>query len=236
VTTYEIVVTDVTCYGSLYCVAGWDRLSGGMIRPEPPGATARMESSRFWGAQLAGPGKVFSVGNVVRFVAAPALPDFLLPHATEDRVVDLASGIQVLGYLSAPQLAAAAAAGVSASLDAAFDGGLVRPPSRKAYVPTGHRGRSLGAIEIAPTDIIFFENDFDPTKRKLRARVTVGGIVYDLSVPADAARTRWKAGGLQALRADLNASNRVHVRAGLSRPFSARPNECYSQVNGVYFL
>ena len=30
-TTYEIVITDVTQYGSLYCVAGWDLQDGGMI-------------------------------------------------------------------------------------------------------------------------------------------------------------------------------------------------------------
>ena len=88
-TTYEIVVTDVTCYGSLFCVAGWDRVSNRMIRPEPPGASAKMESSRFWDGQTVGPGKTLSIGNVVRFVAGPALPDFLFPHATEDRIVDL---------------------------------------------------------------------------------------------------------------------------------------------------
>jgi hypothetical protein len=236
VTNYEIVVTDVTCYGSLFCVAGWDRLSDRMIRPEPPGATAKIESSRFWDGQTAGPGKTLSVGNVVRLVAGPALPDFLFPHATEDRIVDLKTPMVVLTQLTPPQVAEAVATGVSATLNAAFDGALVRPASRKAYVPTGHQGRSLGAIEIAPTEITFFENTFDANKPKLRARVTSDGNVFDLSVPADTARTRWKAAGLAGLKADAQASNRIHVRVGLSRPFSAKPNDCYSQVNGVLFL
>lgn len=89
VATYEIIVTDVTCYGSLYCVAGWDRLTGQMIRPEPPGANAADEASRFWNAGYAGPGKTFAVGNVVTLIATDALPDFLFPHATEDRIVDM---------------------------------------------------------------------------------------------------------------------------------------------------
>jgi len=235
-TTHEIVVTDVTCYGQLYCVAGWDRLSDHMIRPEPPGANAKTESSRFWDGRFAGLGKTFSVGNVVRFVAGPALPDFLFPHATEDRIVDLGTPMVVLNQLTPPQIAQAVATGVSATLNAAFDGALVRPSSRKAYVPMGHYGRSLGAIEIAPAEITFFENTFDTNKPKLRARVTSDGNVYDLSVPADATRTRWKVAGLSGLRADVQASNRIHIRVGLSRPFLAKPNDCYSQVNGVLFL
>jgi hypothetical protein len=234
--TYEIIVTDVTCYGDLYCVAGWDRLSNLMIRPEPPGANAKIESSRFWNDQFAGPGKVFSVGNLVRFIASPALPDFLFPHATEDRVVDLSTQIEILDNLNLPKVAEEVTGSVSSSLEVAFDGALIRPASQKAYVLVGEKVRSLGALELAPSQIIFFENRYDAAKPKLRARVTVGGNTFDLSVPADAARNRWKSDGLAGLRADLRASRRIHVRTGLSRPFSAKPNDCYSQINGVYFL
>jgi hypothetical protein len=236
VATYEIIVTDVTCYGSLYCVAGWDRLTGQMIRPEPLGANATDESSRFWNSGYAGPGKTFAVGNIVSLVAADAFPDFLFPHATEDRMVDISTPISVLGTLDTQGLIAAIAAGVSGSLTAAFDGALIRATSRKAYVPTGNRGRSLGAIEIPSTDITFFEHRWGNDKPKLRARVTSDGLIFDLSVPAEAARARWKSAGLSALKADMQASSRVHIRAGLSRPMSSRPTECYSQVNGVLFL
>jgi hypothetical protein len=44
---YEIIVTDVTRYGSLYCIAGWDFRNSVMIRPEPSTANAVAEASRF---------------------------------------------------------------------------------------------------------------------------------------------------------------------------------------------
>lgn len=233
--TYEIIVTDVTCYGSLYCVAGWDRISNRMIRPEPPGANSRDEASRFWSTAYAGPGKTFSVGNVVRFEATDAPPNFLFPHATEDRIVDTGTPMQILEALTPAAMVQAVAPGTAASLPLTFDNALVRVKS-KAYVPTGNRGRSLGAIEIPSSDIIFFEHQWQNEAPKLRARVTSAGLVYDLSVPAEAARARWRAAGLAALKADVKACSRVHIRAGLSRPMQTRPNECYSQLNGVILL
>jgi len=84
--SYEIVVTDVTCYGNLYCVAGWDPGRGHMVRPEPPGANAA-EASKFWDEERAGVGRIFSAGNVVRFAAMPPPSNFPFPHATEDRIL-----------------------------------------------------------------------------------------------------------------------------------------------------
>jgi hypothetical protein len=195
-----------------------------------------MQESRFWNSDYAGPGKIFAVGNVVTLVAADPLPDFLFPHATEDRIVDMGTPMKVWQTLDAEGMAAAVAAGVSGSLTFAFDGALVRAPSRKAYVPTGNIGRSLGAIEVLPADITFFEHRWGEEKPKLRARVTSAEQIFDLSVPAEAARARWRSAGLAALKADVQACNRVHIRAGLSRPMPSKPNECYSQVNGVVFL
>src|SRR4051794_33727523 len=124
---YDLIVTDVTSYGDLFCVAGWDRLSNRMIRPEPPGANAAVESSRFWSGQYAGPGRAFDVGNVVRFSAAPADASFPFPHATEDRLVDLAQPLNILETLTVPAVAAAAAGSISPGLEAAFDNELIRP-------------------------------------------------------------------------------------------------------------
>jgi hypothetical protein len=232
--TYELVITDVTCYGSLYCVAGWDRQAGRMIRPEPPGANIASEPSKFWGGQLAGPGRFFAVGNVVRFEAAAPPGNFPFPHATEDRIVDLARPMHVVGAFDLPQTIAAVVAGVSPTLVAAFNGALVRAGSGKAYVPAGHNGPSLGGVDIAAGQIAFFEDAYQGGNPKLRARLTSGGVVYDLSVPADAARTRWKTAGLAALQADQQAAGRIHARVGLSRPFPAMPN--HAQINGIYFL
>ena len=109
------------------------------------------------------------------------------------------------------------------------------PPSGKAYTPRDQRARSLGAVEIPPARVRFFENTYDPAKPKLRAMLTSGGDSHDLSVTADAARTQWKANGLVALQADAGASNRLHIRLGLSRPFPAMPDQCYVQMNGDIF-
>lgn len=233
---YQLIITDVTCYGSLYCVAGWAADRGRMLRPEPPSANMASEPSKFWDARFAGAGRLFAVGNVVTFEANRPPADFPFPHATEDRIVDLTRPRNVLRALNETWTARAVAAGVSPTLEAAFDGGLVRAGSGKAYVPAGYVGRSLGAVEVSPEQINFFEDSYQGNKPKLRAELTIAGVDYDLSVPADSVRTRWKAAGLAGLRADLNASRRVHLRVGLSRPFPAMPNQCYAQINGIYFL
>jgi hypothetical protein len=236
VVKYKIIVTDVTCYGDRFCVAGWDPGARAMIRPEPPGADPAIEATRFWDWRFAGPGKFFSVGSVVEFDASPPPPDFPFPHSTEDRIVDWAQPKQTLRNLDNAQMVQAVAAGVSPTMMAAFDGALIREVSGKAYVPTGSPVRSLGAIEVAAKQISFHEESYQGNKPKLRAYLTHDGRIYDLSVTADAVRTRWKAAGLAGLQADARESNRVHVRVGLARPFAGKPNECYSQVNGACFL
>jgi hypothetical protein len=119
VPTYELIITDVTCYGNLYCVAGWDLRNGGMIRPEPPGANSAAEASRFWEGQYVGVGKLFAVGNVVRFEATAPPREFPYPHATEDRI--FVSAIPTRGkQFTLRQLAQSVAAGVSSSLEDTF--------------------------------------------------------------------------------------------------------------------
>lgn len=231
---YEVVITDVTNYGDRYCIAGWDLNRHTMVRPEPPGANAADEPSRFWDGQWAGPGKFFDVGNVVKFEANLPPPNFAFPHATEDRVWVRAIENAPLRTLTAAQLVDAV--GVSIGLGAAFVGGLVRAPSGKAYVPRDFAGPSLGAITVPVGRLNLFENAYDPAKPKLRAHLTEGGLRYDLALTSDAARARWLAAGLKALRADIGACEHIHVRLGLSRPFRGRPDECYAQINGLYLL
>jgi hypothetical protein len=205
-----------------------------MIRPEPTTANSHDEASRFWDSRFAGNGRPFGVGNIVKIDASSPPNTFPFPHATEDRIVTAGNQIQVLGQLATADIVQNVAAGTSPTLDAAFDGGLIREPSRKAYVPKDHNGRSLGALDLAPNNLVFFESQFRDNAPKLRARVTANGILYDLPVTADAARERWKTAGIEALRDDVKGANRLHVRVGLARPFPA--NQCYSQVNGVLIL
>lgn len=234
--TYKLIITDVTRYGTLYCVAGWNLDTGGMVRPEPASANAATEASRFWDAQIAGPGKLFSVGNVVRFEAAAPPQNFPYPHATEDRIFSAEPKPALLKRLTPDQLVQSVAAGVSPSLRDAFGGKLVRTQNGKAYVAAGEQTGSLDAIEIKPDQIHLYEEVTGTAKRRLRAVIEQDGVDYDLSVPADEARTRFLASGAPALQAAANASALIHVRVGLCRPFAAMPNTCYAQVNGLYFL
>jgi hypothetical protein len=100
----------------------------------------------------------------------------------------------------------------------------------------GFEGPSLGAIEIAANRIRFFEQTSDRGKVSLRDRVTISDLTYDLSVTADAVRTRWGAAGLEGLRQDQAGADRIHLRVGLARPYAQMNNNCYAQINGVYFL
>ncbi|RSB86886.1 hypothetical protein EFR00_28430 [Rhizobium sophoriradicis] len=234
--TYELIITDVTRYGSLFCVAGWDMQNGGMIRPEPATANALAEASRFWGEEDAGPGKFFAVGNIVRLDAAVAPAHFPFPHATEDRIFVAGGNTAIIGQLTPTQIAQVVAPGLSASLGQSFGGQLHRANSGKAYVVAGAQTCSLDAIEIEPASISFYEDNPSPGKRQLRALIDQHDAEYDLSVPADAAKSRFLIGGIATLQADALASQRIHVRLGLCRPFSAMPNSCYAQVNGLYFL
>lgn len=231
---FEVAITDVTTYGDLYCVAGWDAHRKEMVRPEPPGANAANEASRFWSSEWAGPGKFFDIGNVVRFEADPPPEDFPFPHATEDRIWIKALHSTPIQKLSASELNTAVP--VSKNINCAFSGGLEHEPSGKAYVAKDFLGPSLGAILVTPNSLTLYENTYNANKPKLRAKLTENGNQYDLAVTADAARSRWLSANLSALQADINACNQVHVRVGLSRPFPQRPDECYVQINGLYFL
>lgn len=233
--TYTLIITDVTRYGDLFCVAGWDIENDRLIRPEPPTANAAIESSRFWKAKHVGHDKFFAVGNKVRISAASPPAHFPFPHATEDRIV-VAENNALLDRINHSQIVKAVAHGVSRSLNEAFGGELHRANSGKAHVIAGTRTVSLDAIEIGPQDISFYEHNRAPGKRQLRACINQNGVEYDLSVPADAARDRFLSNGIAALEADARASQSVHVRLGLSRPFPEMPNSCYAQVNGLYFL
>lgn len=233
--TYNLIITDVTCYGELFCVAGWDLDNGGMIRPEPSTANAVAEASRFWTEQCVGPSKFFATGNRVCFDAALPPANFPFPHATEDRIL-VPGNSSILGQMTAAQIAQSVAPGISTSLNDVFAGELNRAHSGKAYVVAGTQTASLDSIEIDPRTLSFYEDNPAPGKRRLRALIDQDGIKYDFSVPADAARARLLAGGVAALEADARASQIVHVRLGLSRPYRAMPNSCYAQINGLYFL
>src|SRR5690606_32105421 len=122
---------------------------------------------------------------------------------------------------------------VSPSLSAVFDNELVRSANSKAYVPSNANVRSLGAIEIITGNLEFYVNDYDPSKKKLRAQWSEGGVIYDLAITSAAEIQRWHDSGIDGLRAFWEQKDIIHVRVGLSRPFPQRPDGCYAQINGL---
>lgn len=232
---YTIITTEVTAFSDKYCVAGWSPERGAMVRPEPPGTIAGSVGARFWPPDYVGDGRVFDVGSRVTFEAEGAAADFPYPHATEDVVLLPDSAISSVKRMTLQATAAAVAGSVSATIQDAFDGGLHVTNSGLLYVPSGFVGRSLGAIEI-DGGVTFWEKTFTGKAKKLRARVELGGTSYDIPVTSDAWNVAWRTQGLDAVQGKADTAARTHIRLGLARPFSARPDECFVQMNDLYFL
>lgn len=229
---FKILVTDVTRYGTLYCVAGWDLERGCMVRPEPTSANHHDESSKFWGGAVAGPGQVLDARGIVTFEADLPPAAFPYPHASEDRIVVKGGSMHSLGVASIGEMRQAVSGGLSGSVRAAFDGGLQRWNNGKASVPEGHKGRSLGAIEVPANRLTIFEDTSRSGKRQLRGRLEDREHMYDLSVTSDELRAKWIASDAATVRKYVHSLGSIHVRVGLARAFETYG--CLLQVNGVY--
>jgi hypothetical protein len=224
---YRVVITDVTDYGDLHCVAGWDLSSERMVRPEPA-------PQSFWPGANVGPGQIFWPGHIVEFEGD--LPRGQpLPHATEDVVVRRGT-LQRVDRIGMADLASEIAGSVNADLETLFAENLVLNGS-SAHVPAGSNCRSLGAIEIDRASLRFSETNWNG-RRKLRGLIEgaeVGGAM-NFGITATRYRAAFLSEGLAAASALLSANGRIHVRIGLSRPFAARPDECFVQINELYPL
>jgi hypothetical protein len=222
---YRIVVTDVTDYGLLHCIAGWDLQRQCMIRPEPAPAG-------FWHGNFVGPNHVFGPGHIVEFEGAP-VPDQSYPHATEDVVVKIPT-LNRVGVVNAAQLPNVLPGSVAANLADIFEGAM-RISGTSAHVASGVQCRSLGAINVNRDAIVFSEGNRDG-KRKLRVKYQTGNVTLNVGVTATDVRSVFMNEGLAAVAAKYPQDRQLHLRIGLSRPFQARPNECYVQVNGIYSI
>jgi hypothetical protein len=219
---FRVVITEVTNFGPLYCVAGWDLDQHIMIRPEP--APASFWDSRFVGANLA-----FWPGRIVTFEGHRP-PNQPYPHATEDVVVDS----RTLAGIGATPLAALPvqiSGSLSQNLDQIFQGSM-HANMASAYVIQGANCPSLGAIELNRNDIKFGEKTDNNGNKKLRCLVPYQQRAMNFGVTSDQLRTAWKSGGIPAVDA-LLAGPRVHLRIGLARVM-AGGNQCYVQINGIY--
>lgn len=203
-----------------------------MVRPEPPNAVAANDVTRFWGLNWVGAGKVFAVGNIVRVTANAPPANFLHPHAYEDRVVVGGSTLQVIGNLNTEALVEAVKGGTSSTVREAYEDNLIRNQNGKSHIDPETQCPSLGAVNRKPRHIELFQHTYN-NKTKLRARLSSGGVQYDLPITATKAQSYVRRNGLASLQELMNEHEDVHVRLGLARPFQGNP--CWAQINGLLF-
>lgn len=220
---YSILITDVTNYGDLRCVAGWDLKRGKMIRPEPwPGS--------FWPSGRINKNEFFR-GAIATFSAFPPTPETDYPHFTEDRVVkgSISSG----AALSQTDRWKALTDSRAKDLDALFGGNLVYTGS-KAFVARGTKCASLGGIEIDPKGVVIEDYKNQNNKTRLRVWFSNGGQTLAPNLTSSEAHDRYQKKGLKALNDIIANAKRLHLRIGLARGFPAMPDRCYLQINGIY--
>jgi Protein of unknown function, DUF488 len=144
---YRLLVTEITNFGDLRCVAGWDLDRSQMIRPEP-------FPRGFWSSDKTAPGGPFKPGGTANFVAKKPSPSTEYPHLTEDRVV---AGEITIGAPLEREAANELLQSVAfSSLDDLFEDNLV-VDGEKAYVPVGSECRSLGGL-VVPTKGVIVES------------------------------------------------------------------------------
>ncbi len=82
----QILITDLTDYNDLHCVAGFNVSTKTMVRPEP-------HAGGFWQKHLAGRGTTLFPGNLVEIEGTSPIPPTPYPHFTEDRVLTKAPAL-----------------------------------------------------------------------------------------------------------------------------------------------
>lgn len=221
---YKLLVTEITNYGDLRCVAGWDLDRNKMIRPEP-------HAGGFWHSNTVGPVGSFEIGKTVRFEANKPNPETDYPHRTEDRVVvgTVRSGSSPANYRGLLRDAA------FASFDELFDRNLVID-GMKAYVPVGSECRSLGGL-IVDAKGVEIESYRNPSgKDRIRLQFRIGGIVLAPNITASEVYASHASGELDALNQNISQASKLLLRVGLARAFDAMPDRCYLQINGLTIL
>jgi hypothetical protein len=218
----KVIITDVTDYNDLHCVAGWDRNAKRMVRPEPA-------KQSFWAKKYVGPGQLFWPGHVVEFEGDPAGPPY--PHATEDVVVK----IETLKKVGTAEVPSEVIGSVAESLQALFSHKLVLG-LKSAHVPLDVECSSLGAIVVDRKRVTLIERKNEKGQRKLRAylRDAADGKTLDLSVTSTVHREALLRKGFTAAEDLLPKAGDVHLRIGLARPWPNFPKHCFVQINGLF--
>lgn len=223
---YRLLVTEITNYGDLRCVAGWDLDRSKMIRPEP-------HPKGFWQSGQTGPNGPFKLGATVHFSAKKPSPNTDYPHLTEDRVVigDVSAGTR-LGSGAARELLRDAAFN---SLEDLFDGNLVIDGD-KAYVPVGAQCASLGGLIVPAKGAVVESYRNYKGQQRLRLRFRDPQQLLAPNLTSSKAYEMHAAGEIDQLNARISKGRELMLRIGLARGFQGVPDRCYMQVNGLKIL
>lgn len=220
---YRIVVTEVTLYGRLRCVAGFDLGRRCMIRPEPA-------AGAFWPALVCGMNTTFHPGHIVTFNGDR--PDTAMPHRTEDVVVRGEPRREAV--LGPDDFRAVLAEAATRSPDVVFRRHL-KIEGFKAFVPAGADCGSLAGLEMPADALQLVERRFDG-EGKPEAHLHLAGRALHLAIAAKDIKQTYLKEDLDAARGMLTGADRLHVRLGLARPWDEHPDQCYLQINGIYRL
>jgi hypothetical protein len=222
--TYRLLITEVTNYGDLRCVAGWDLDRQEMIRPEP-------HREGFWPAESIGPTKSFDLGKTAQFEAADPVPPTDYPHLTEDRVVSgkVAPGTQ-MSDADFRKLLRETAFPTLAEL---FERNLILDGS-KAYIPNGTQCRSLGGLEVDVKGVVVESYHNYQGKLRLRLRFLDAAGYLGPNLTSTRAYHALHAGNIDALIAEIKGASKLVLRMGLARAFPK--DQCYLQVNEFFVV
>lgn len=223
---YQLLITEVTNFGDLRCVAGWDLDREKMIRPEP-------HPAGFWNADRIAPAGVFEVGKTVSFVGSKPNPATDYPHLTEDRVVT--SEIKAGPGVDAAQRKKILKEAAFDSLDEIFDGNLV-VDGLKAYVLVGAKCRSLGGLIVPAKGTVIESYHNYEGRERLRVRFRDSKTCLAPNMTSTKAYAEHAAGRLDEVNAKIATTDNLILRIGLARGFPAFPNRCYLQVNGLSMI
>jgi hypothetical protein len=232
----NVVITDVTRmrHGHV-CIAGYRGYPGSLVSIRPVSPAGHIPES--W---LSDAGE-----TIVRPFSKVKLdlldePDPIPPH-TEDYLIDLSSKPSESTLLSED---------ARLKLLERLDDGHVKDIFGARiihydgwYIKSGQGDRSLGTIEAADIEDVYYGPDFRGYRTDYRITFNDGRASYRLAVTD--LSFRYHADWLSSqgwsnemvssyLKILLSTADRVFLRIGLSRGWARHPDRCYLQINGVY--
>lgn len=221
----NFVVTECTNIGGSFCIAAWDLVSKCMARPMP--------EHDYWSAELIQKHNIRQGTNFTCTESGAGWRSF--PHRTEDLSVSSVS-IEVIGqdFWESSQERPTSWGTISEVFDQNISTQSTWNLKRKIYVPENTECRSLGGLTLDARKISFVEEKFEDNPPKLRVHINESIFSkFNLSVTCAGLRESWAQSSCEALNAEHQGEQSLHLRIGLARSFGGMPEKCSVQLNGI---